>query len=386
MNWVALKMLTGDRAKYLGLVFGITFASFLMSQQVSVFIGIIKRTASQILDIGDAEIWVMDNKVRNVDEVPGLPVTDLNRVRGVAGVEWAVRLYKGQVRARLEDGNFRNVILMGLDDSTLVGAPREMIAGSLADLRHPDAVIVDKAGYEYMWPEELDLIPNKGYKLGRVFEMNDRRAVLVGVCKASAPFQTLPVVFTRYSQAGHFSPRERNLMTFVLAKARQGHATSAVCRRIRQQTRLMALSKDQMFWHTINYYMSSTGIPVNFGITIALGFIVGVAVAGQTFYLFTVEHLRQFGALKAMGVGNGAIVRMILLQGLSVGLIGYGFGIGMSAFFFVYTNQYSHLAGLYLNWLTAMGTGVAVLVIVAMASVLSIRRVLVLEPAMVFRE
>src|SRR5713226_6009484 len=116
MNWIALKMLTADRSKYLGLIFGVAFATLLMSQQVSVFLGIMRRTGSQILDVRDADIWVMDNKVRYVDEVPGLPETDLQRVRSVPGVDWAVRLYKGPVRARLAGGNFRNVILFGLDD------------------------------------------------------------------------------------------------------------------------------------------------------------------------------------------------------------------------------------------------------------------------------
>ena len=152
MTWIALRMLMGDRAKYLGLIFGVSFATLLMTQQVSIFMGIMTRTANQILDVRDAEIWVMDNKVRFIDEVPALPDTDLVRVRGVQGVEWAVRMYKGQVRARLADGNFRNVVLFGLDDESLVGAPQTMLLGNLADIRNPDAVIVDKAGYEYMWP------------------------------------------------------------------------------------------------------------------------------------------------------------------------------------------------------------------------------------------
>src|SRR5262245_16141101 len=153
MNWIALKMLTGDRTKFYGIIFGVTFATFLMSQQVSVFMGIVARSSSQIVDVRDADIWVMDDKVRNVDEAPALPDNALLRVRGVPGVDWAVRLYKGQVRARLQDGGFRNVVLLGLDDDTLVGSPREMLAGSLDDLRRPDAVIIDKAGYEYLWAE-----------------------------------------------------------------------------------------------------------------------------------------------------------------------------------------------------------------------------------------
>src|SRR5213083_2034702 len=142
MNRIALKMLMGDRSKYFGLMFGVTFATLLMSQQLSIFLGIMRRTSSQILDVRDADIWVMDNKVRYIDEVPGLPEGDLHRVRGVPGVEWAVRLYKGQLRARLPDGNFRSVIVFGLEDATLVGAPQELLAGNLADLRQPDAVII----------------------------------------------------------------------------------------------------------------------------------------------------------------------------------------------------------------------------------------------------
>ena len=160
-----------------------------------------------------------------------------------------------------------------------------MIVGSLADLRSPDSVIIDKAGYEYFWPGEP-------YRLGRVFEMNDRRAVLVGLCKASAPFVTLRLLYTRYSQVVRFLPRERSLMTFVLARPAAGNSAADVCRRIREQTGLMALTQRQFFWKTIGYFLGSTGIPVNFGITIALGFIVGVAVAGQTFYLFVVENLK----------------------------------------------------------------------------------------------
>jgi putative ABC transport system permease protein len=378
MGWVALRMLTGDRSKYLGIIFGIGFATLLMAQQVSVFLGIMKRTGSQILDVRDADVWVMDKKVRYVDEVPGLPEMDLQRVRGVPGVAWAVKLYKGQVRARLADGNFRNVILFGLDDSTLVGAPQEMLAGRLSDLRRPDAVIVDKAGHEYMWPGEP-------YQLGRTFEMNDRRAVLVGVCKASAPFTTLPVLYTRYSQAMNFAPPERARMTFVLARAEPGQDPHELRKRIEEQTGLLALSQQQFFWRTIWYFMGSTGIPINFGITILLGFIVGLAVAGQTLYLFTVENLKQFGALKAMGVDNRRIVGMILLQATLVGSIGYGVGMGLTAAFFEVTGRMTHLAGLYLFWQVMLGVGVAVLLIVVLASLLSIRRVLVLEPAVVFR-
>lgn len=378
MTWIALKMLMGDRAKYLGLIFGVTFATLLMTQQISIFMGIIDRTASQIKDVRDADIWVMDNKVRFIDEVPGLPDMDLHRVRGVEGVAWAVKLYKGQVRARLQNGNFRNLVLVGLDDATLIGAPQEMIVGSLADLRRPDAVIIDKAGYEYMWPGEP-------YVLGRELELNDRRAVLVGVCKASPPFTTMPILYSRYSTAAGFVPKERHLMTFVLAHPQDGQTATEVSRRIEQQTNLRALTQDEFYWKTINYFLGSTGIPVNFGITILLGFVVGAAITGQTFYLFTIENLKQFGSLKAMGVSNGRLIGMILVQALVVGALGYGIGLGLTATFFEATSGITHLAGLHMTWLAASLVGVAVLGIITLTALMSIRKVIVLEPAVVFR-
>src|SRR5207247_326519 len=150
--------------------------------------------------------------------------------------------------------------------------------------------------------------------------------------------------------------------------------------------RLMALTGDQFFWKTIWYFMGSTGIPINFGITIVLGFIVGVAIAGQTFYLFTLENLRQFGSLKAMGLTNRRILGMILLQALVVGLIGYGLGVGLSATYFeTISRQKVELEGLYMYRQVMLLVAGCVAVICVLASLLSARKVLVLEPAIVFR-
>src|SRR5919204_1860755 len=163
VHFVAWQMLTGDRAKYLGLIFAIAFSTFLMSHQSSIFAGIMDRTTSQIKDVHDANIWVMDRYTQYFDEVKALTDNDVYRVRGVSGVEWAVPLFKGQPRAKAFDGNFRVVIMMGVDDATLVGAPRNMVLGSADDLRRPDAVIVDRVGYEFFFPKQP-------YELGRMLE------------------------------------------------------------------------------------------------------------------------------------------------------------------------------------------------------------------------
>src|SRR5262252_10386209 len=191
MNFVAVQMLTGDRAKYMGLIFAVAFSTFLMSHQSTIFAGIMDRTTSQIKDVRDAGIWVMDPKTQYFDEVKALTDDDVYRVRGVPGVEWAVPLFKGLPRAKAFDGNFRVVIMMGVDDATLVGAPRNMVLGSADGLRRPDAVIVDRVGYEFFFPKEL-------YALGKTLELNDHRAVIAGIYNSSALFQNLPVFYSRY--------------------------------------------------------------------------------------------------------------------------------------------------------------------------------------------
>jgi putative ABC transport system permease protein len=349
----------------------------LIAQQGSIFCGLMRMTASQIHDIRGADIWVMDRDLQFVDDIKPLSENELYRVRGVPGVEWAVRLYKGLARARLGDGKFQQIMLIGLDDDTLVGAPREMVVGALDDLRRPDAIVMDERGYRYLWPKEP-------YQLGKTFEMNDRRAVLVGICKASQTFQTFPIVYTRYSQATLFVPRERKLMSFVLAQASPGEMPQDVCQRVKQQANLQALTNEQFSWMTVKYYMERTGIPINFGITVLLGFVVGTAIAGQTFYLFTIENLRQFGSLKAMGVTNFRIVGMILLQAAVVGFLGYSIGVGLAALFGMLTGRADMLA-FYMWWPVPLITAGAVVLIMILASLLSVRRVVVLEPAIVFR-
>jgi putative ABC transport system permease protein len=377
MLWIAWKMLIGNRVKYLGIVFGVVFAALLIAQQSSIFCGLMSLTISQIRDTEGPDIWVMDRNVQYVDDIKPLSDTELFRVKSVPGVEWAVRFYKGLGRARIQEGNYQQMILLGLDDATLVGAPAGVFMGSIADLRKPDAVIMDDAGYKRTWPGEP-------YRLGRTFEMNDRRAVLVGLTKASRTFQSFPICYTRYSQAVLFAPAERKVLSFVLADPAPGADPEEVCRRIEERTGLQAVTREQFVWKTIRYYLEKTGIPVNFGITVFLGFLVGTAIAGQTFYLFTVENIRQFGALKAMGTSNWTILWMVLAQAVQVGVVGYGIGVGLAALFGQAVRGGLRLS-FFMPWQVLAITAAAVLVIVLLASLLSIRKVLVVDPAIVFR-
>ena len=378
MNFIALKMLTGDRAKYLGLIFTIAFCTFLLENQTSIFAGVLKRTGSQIADVTDAEIWVMDPKTEYFEQTKALKDTDLTRVRGVEGVQWAVRLFKGSPVARTGDGKFAVSICLGLDDGTLTGAPRKMLLGSWQRLREPDSVVIDKAGYVLLFPGEP-------LELGRTLELNDHKVTIVGISDPPAPFLSFPVMHTRYSEGVNFVGRERTQLSYVLVKPQPGVNAEELCKRIEAQTGLRARTSEQFQWDCIRYYLKNTGIPVNFGITITIAVIVGVVVAGQTFYLFTIENLKQFGALKAIGVTNWRLIGMILLQAFTVGLIGFSLGTGMAGQFFDFFSQKIATRGLVLIWQSVALTGATIVFVMIFASILSLRRVLVLEPAVVFR-
>jgi putative ABC transport system permease protein len=378
MNFVALRMLTGDRAKYLGLIFAIAFSTFLLENQTSIFAGIMRRTGNQIVDVTEASVWVMDPATKYFEETKALKDTDLLRVRGVPGVDYAVRLFKGQPVARTTKGNFSMTVLLGLDDATLVGAPRKMLVGSWERLREPESVVIDKAGYKLLFPGEP-------FELGRTLEMNDHLVRIVGISDAGAPFASFPVMHARYSEAVNFLGRERSQLSFIVARPEAGITPKELTRRISERTGLRARTTNEFRWDCINYYLQNTGIPVNFGITIAIALIVGLVVSGQTFYLFTVENLKQFGALKAIGVTNWRLVGMILLQALIVGFVGYALGTGLAAVFFEITAKAIATRGIILLWQNAVGVGVLMFLVVIAASLLSIRRVIVLEPAAVFR-
>lgn len=383
MYVIAIKMLTGDRAKYIGILLGITLTSFLITQQGSIFVGLMSRTFGFIIDTSIADIWVMDEKVQFVDDTKPMQDTMILRVRGVEGVEWAMPLYKSLLRARLDDGNYQQCNVIGVDDTTLVGGPSRVIKGVLSDLRSNEAVIVDAVGAA----RRLAKITPDGTKrpltVGDTLELNDNRAVVVGICQTTRTFQSQPVVYTTYSRAIQFAPSERRTLTFILVKAQAGQDKQALCKRIHETTGLAAYTSDDFAWMTVNYFMANTGIPINFGTAVLLAFLVGTAIAGQQFYNFTHDNLRYLGALKAMGAGNLLLLRMVVLQAVMVGLIAFGVGVGLAAFF-GYSMRNSELA-FRLTPQQLLITGVAVMLVCVISACISMIKVIRLEPAVVFK-
>jgi putative ABC transport system permease protein len=394
----AIKMLFGDSAKFYGILLGLGFASLLIAQQASIFVGLMSRTFAFVGGVGHIDLWVFDPTQSFVDEPKPLRATALDRVRGVTGVAWAAPIYKGLLVATLPDGRRQVCNVIGIDDDTLAGGPAVVVAGSLSDLRQPDAVMVqvESSQQNMLFPAELAVgampapgqvldpsLPKRPVQIGDIVELNEHRARVVGLVKCAETFSPGPTVYTVYSRAITYAPPSRRMMSAVLVSAAEGVNPDALAQRIRDETGLEAMNPWDYSMRTLGYWMRETGIPINFGIAIALGFFVGVAIAGQMFYNFTLDNLRYFGAFKAMGASSRTLLGMVALQALVAGVLGLGLGLGAVSAFGL--NAAGGKLAFKMLWQIPLIAAGAVLIICIFASVVSMWKVLRLDPADVFK-
>jgi putative ABC transport system permease protein len=383
MHYIALQMLFGDRGKYWAMIVGLTFASLIMTQQPAIYLGLMARTHSYISNMTQPDIWVMDPTVEFVEENKPLRDTDLQRVRGMEGVEWAMPLHKSLAVALLPDGSRKELEVSGIDDATFVGAPSVLLEGTVDSLRQQDAIILDQVAAE----ERLAYTGPDGkrtpIKVGDVLELNDHRAVVVGIAKMDRTFTMMPMAFTTYSRAVDYGSVQRRTLSYILVKAKEGFDKQAIIDNVKAELRLAAMTVEDFKKMNQKYWADNTGIPINFGIAVLLGFFVGAAIAGQTFYNFVHENLKQFGALKAMGVKNKTLLHMVLLQASVVGVIGYGLGVGISSIFGNIVHDSELAFKMPLGLLLFSASGITLIIITS--TLLALRTVFMLDPATVFR-
>ncbi len=383
MYIIALKMLFGDYGKYIAMVVGISFSSLIMNQQPSIFIGLMTRTYSFVNDVSLPDVWVMDPGVQFVEEHKPLRDVDLSRVRGIHGVAWAVPMYKNLMRAKLPDGRTKTIDLTGLDDTTLIGAPHRILQGNINDFRRADAVFVDYESAKTRLQVKIGEDEYRPLAIGDTIEIHDRRAVVIGYIKSSRNFVLQPQVYTTYSRALNYSPPDRRQLTYVLVKAKENQDHTLLARKVEQLTGLKAMTSDEFRMMNLDYWMKNTGIPINFGISVLLGFIVGAAVAGQTFYSFVQENIKHYAALKAMGLKNNILARMVMLQALVVGTVGYGIGVGITVLFGL--KFHDSILAFRMPPILLLFSGIGVMMIVMVAAIVGIRRVLKADSSIVFR-
>lgn len=392
---LAVRMLVGDTVKWLGVVLGVFFCTFLITHMLSMFNGLLQRTYASISDIPEADLWVMDPATEYVDETAGLPATALDRVRSVEGVAWAVPLMNGSLRARLPGGQSRSVAIIGVDDATLIGAPERIEGGTAESLRTADRVIVDRAAANELlrvpvavpprhpgWNFPDFSVPTRPLRVGDELLINDHRVVVAGLADLGPRFISRAVVYATYTHGVQITPRQRNMLSYVLVKAGPEQSAAALAERIQERTGLRARTRENFQLATKDYFVRVSGVISRIAFMVGIGVVVGIAVSGLLLFLFTAESAKFYATFKALGASNRTIVGMVVVQAVVSGAMGYGLGSGVSAAMGAVIR--SPAMPYQLTWQTLAFTAVTTLVVTVCSSILSGIKVMRLEPAMVF--
>jgi putative ABC transport system permease protein len=417
---VAMRMLLGDRAKFVGLLLGITFTSFLVTFAGSYFCGFMTRGFALITENLGADVWVMDPAVESTEQTTNIPDSALSRVRSVDGVLSAVPLALASADARFPNGRFQSFQLIGVDDATLFGLPPLRDGVSPTVLRTPDAVVVDPGGTEGklqtpalaadQWPygqphlevptSELEGatafyrlipdsfkphlgVPTRELAAGDQLLVNDHRVVVRGRADAPPRYPPRPLMYTTLSNASRMLPPERHFLTFVLAKAAPGVSPQELATRIGAQTGLKARSSDAFKADTVDWLLINSEDVGDMASMISIAVLVGFGVTGVMLYMFTTDSLKQYAVLKAMGASSRLLLTMIFVQSGLCALLGTGLGLGLCAII----GQLAILEFDYpfrMMWFTPVVGGLMVTLVSVVAAAISARPVLKLEPGVVF--
>ena len=394
MFYIALKMLMGDRAKYIGLLLGISFTAFLVTFAGSYFAGFMTRGFALISENNTADVWVMDPAVDSVELTTNMPGSVLQRVRGVEGVRSAVPLTLGDVDVRFPNGRFQSFQVIGVDDATLAGAPMLVDGTSPTVLHAPDAVIVDSGGSSGklqtpllkvdQWPHDgahLD-VPTRELMPGDELLVNGRRIVVAGRSKTIPRFPPRPLIYTTYSNAARILPVESNVLTFVMLTTQANVSAKELAQRIQQRTGFRARTADDFKNDTVRWYLVNSEDVGDMGAMLILAMTVGFGVTGVMLYMFTYENLKQYAVLKAMGASHRLLLSMIFVQAGICALLGAGIGIGLCAL----VGQLVSTTGFpfRMMWFTPLFGILGVMIVSLTAAAISARPVLRLQPGVVF--
>ena len=371
---LALKLLLSDRGKFMTLVIGITFSVFLMMLMTSMFFGIIEHSAANIINIG-ANMWVMDPDVQTPQNSIPMPDYVLDAVRSIPGVEYALPIYIGAGLVRLDNGTYQAATVVGLDDATLFGRPA-VLHGNILDIYRNNAfLVVRDASY-----------PKLGNpKVGTTFEINDHRGVVVGIARLSVgSLFGLPTLYTTYTRATQDLPSTRYETSFILVQPKNSRDAPAIETAVRKLGYL-ALTDSEFIQRNDRFYEFQTALGTNILIMTAISFVVGLSIAGETFYMFVLDNLERFGALKAIGAKNAELVQMILFQSMTVGFLGFGLGVLLASALVAFGKLRIPNYAAMITFENIFMALIMVLIISVISAYIGIRKVIRIDPFDVFR-
>ena len=370
---LAQRNLFHDKVRLTVTLTGIVFAVVLIVVELGLFVGF-TVTTSGLVDHSNADLWVTSKHVPYVEL--GVPFSErkLYQVRAVPGVAEAQKIVSRWSQWKRADGREESVQIVGINPDSVMEQPWNLVQGSVQDLKQPDAVIMDD-----MYKDKLAV-----HHLGEVFEINGRRARVVGFTHGIRSFTTSPYVFTTFKRAQEYVKLPEDQTIFVLVKLVPGTSVEQVRRDILGSVQNVEVFTSHEFSRmTQIYWMFTTGAGVAVLLAALLGLVVGFVVVAQTIYATTMDHLREYGTLKAMGAPNSYVYKVIIKQAAMSAVIGYVLGMIVSAF--VVRASQSGGAAILLPLPMAIGMFFLTLAMCVGAALVSISKVTSLDPAMVFK-
>jgi putative ABC transport system permease protein len=370
---IALRNLLHDRVRLAVTLVGVIFAVVLIAVQGGLFVGFTRAT-SCVIENTEAEIWVSSKGVRNFDVTHPLPDFKFHQILRVLGIARAERFIVRFANWKKPAGGMESVEVVGFDTASGLGRPWNVTAGSLAALRLPDSVAVDG-----LYLDKLGLTG-----LGQHVEIGDIRARVVALTSGIRSFTTSPYVFCSYQNARHYAKFKQGQCTYVLVRPAPGVAPAALRDAIRADVPdVDVFTREEFADKTQHYWMFTTGAGMALLIAACLGLVVGGVVVAQTLYATTMDHLPEFGTLRAMGAPGGYIHRIIVVQAVAAALVGYGCGIVIGYVLVGLAERGG--ASIVLTGPMAVGLFFLTVVMCVAAGLVSIRKVTRIDPAMVFR-
>ena len=370
---IALRNLCHDRVRLLVTLTGIVFAVVLVTLQCGLFWGFM-TTISGVVDNSRADVWVVSRGVKTFDIAMPMPEARYHQVLSVPGVAEASRMVVDFAFWKKPDGGQESIEVVAFDAHKGMGGPWNLVRGNLESLGSEDGVILDQ-----LYLEKLGVS-----SLGEEAEIVNRRARVVGFTLGIRSFTTSPYVFTAYRNGHQYSRFAPAQITYVLVRAAGGVSPKELSRRISARLPDVEAFTTEEFSHkTRMYWMMSTGAGAALLLAALLGFVVGMVVVAQTLYATTMDHLGEFATLKAMGAPNGYIIRILVVQAcISAGL---GYGIGLLICVLIVEAQRFGDASIVLSPALALAIFALTLCMCVTASLISIRKIMRLDPAIVFR-
>jgi putative ABC transport system permease protein len=371
---LAERNLFHDRVRLAVTLTGVVFAVVLIVVQLGLFVGF-SRTATALVDKSREDLWVVSKNVPYIEQ--GVPFSErkLYTVRSTPGVAEAENYIVRFSRWKRDDGQDEAIQIVGVNPESTLGQAWNIVEGRREDLKVDDSVMVDRIYFQKLGVS----------RLGDTAEIVGRRARVVGFTQGIRTFTTSPYVFTNYRNALDYASLRDDQTMFILIKAQAGVNVEDLRRRLQAGlTGVDVLTRQQFSDMTRHYWLYTTGAGMAVLMASALGLLVGVVVVAQTIYSSTMDHLREFGTLKAMGATNAYIYKVIMRQAVIAAVIGYALGISLSVL--VVHESGKGGANIVLPWQLGVGMlGLTVAMCVAAAFV-SINKVTKIDPAMVFKQ